>query len=97
MKSGVFEWERSRGTIHTRIEILLMGLYTAPRALWIIGRQHEQRPQRKATTEVPQPRRKNIVKQGIRAWLNAGKDHSTLVLNAPPSLRVLNYERMFTD
>ena len=97
MKSGVFEWERSRVTMHTRIEILLMGLYTATWALWIIGRQHEQRPQRKATTGVPQMRRKNSVKQGIRAWLNACKDHSTLVLNALPSLRILNYERMFTD
>ena len=96
MKSGLFEWERSRVTLHERVEILLMGLYIATWALWIIGREHEQRPQRKATTELPQRRRKNIVKQGIRAWVDASKHHKTIVLHPLPRLRVLDYERMFT-
>jgi hypothetical protein len=95
-KSGLFDWEQSRVMVFRRIEVLLIGMYCALWALWLLGRGHEHIPQRKATTIRPQQRRKNVIKQGIAVFVNAVKHKQGLTLSAPPAPRVLSYARLFT-
>ena len=82
--------------VFRRIEVLLIGMYCALWALWLLGRGHEHIPHRKATTIRPQQRRKNVIKQGIAVFVNAVKHKQGLTMGAPPAPRVLSYARMFT-
>ena len=93
-KSGLFDWEESRVTVFRRVEVLLIGIYCALWAFWILGRAHEQLPRRKTTTIRPQRRRKTIIKQAIAVFSCAVKHKRPLTLGSPPAPRVLNYERM---
>jgi hypothetical protein len=81
------EWER--------ITVLLIGVACATWTLWIVGRAHERRPKHKPTTTKPQPRRRRVVKEGLRVLDDVVKGRRKLVLDQLPSLRVLDYERTF--
>lgn len=95
LKSGLFDWERSRITDFERVEVLLIGISCALWAMWLLGRAHEQVPSLKSTTTKPQSRRKSIIQCGISAFTNASKHHRPLTLSVAPQPRVLTYLRTF--
>ncbi len=95
LKSALFQWERSRVTRWGRVEVLLLGAACATWVAWMLGRQHERRPTMKSTTIQPQPRRRRVVKDGLRCIADMQKGHRVLCLQPPPPLRVLDYERTF--
>lgn len=95
LKSGLFDWERTRVVDFERVDVLLIGLSCALWAMWLLGREHEQIPVLKKTTSKPQPRRKSIIQCGISAFTNASKRHRRLTLSTPPKPRVLDYLRTF--
>jgi hypothetical protein len=95
LKSALFEWERSRVRVWERVEVLLLGAACATWVAWMVGREHERRPRIKSTTTEPQPRRRRVVKDGLRCIADMQKGHRILRLHRPPPLRVLDYERTF--
>jgi len=95
LKSAVFQWERSRVRMWERVEVLLLGAACATWVAWMLGREHERRPQIKPTTTTPQPRRRRVVKDGLRCIADMQKGHRVLQLHRLPPLRVLDYERTF--
>jgi len=95
LKSGLFDWERTRVVEFERVDVMLIGMSCALWAMWLLGREHEQIPVLKATTSKPQPRRKSIIQCGISAFTNASKQHRRLLLSTPPKPRVLDYVRTF--
>ena len=94
-KSGGFGWEQSRETNPARVTVLLMACGCALWALWLLGRQHERKTQRKPTTTRAQPRHQNLVKRGWDVLQTARKQHRMPILPAPPPPRVLDYVRRF--
>jgi hypothetical protein len=74
---------------------LLMGFGCACWALWLLGRSHERRSQRKMTTTHSQPRRHNVIRWGWEVLRSALKRHQTLALPQPCAPRVLTYQRRF--
>lgn len=96
LKSALFSWERSRVREWERITVLLIGVACATWSLWMVGRAHERRPTHKPTTTKPQPRRRRVVKEGLRVLDDVVKGRRKLVLDQLPPLRVLDYERTFT-
>jgi hypothetical protein len=95
LKSALFQWERSRVRQWERVEVLLLGAACATWVAWLLGRQHERRPRITASTARPQPRRRRVVKDGLRCLSDMQKGHRVLHLHQPPALRVLDYERTF--
>jgi hypothetical protein len=95
LKSGLFDWERSRIVEFERVEVLLIGMSCAIWAMWLLGRAHEQVPVLKPTTTKPQPRRKSIIQQGVSVFTNACKHQRRLSLPPAPQPRVLDYLRSF--
>jgi len=95
LKSALFQWERSRVRVWERVEVLLLGAACATWVAWMLGREHERRPQIKPTTTTPQPRRRRVVKDGLRCIADMQKGHRILQLHRLPPVRVLDYERTF--
>ncbi len=94
-KSAVFDWEQSRMRHMARVEVLLIGVACATWMLWMLGRDHEQQPRLKPTTQKPQPRRVRIIRIGIKVCRDLCTGRRTLASITLPPLRVLDYERMF--
>jgi hypothetical protein len=94
-KSNMFDWERGRVTKKERVVVLLMGFGVACWALWLLGRTHEHIPRCKATTEKPQPRRRNILKHGALTFRTRCKRRLKSLLLKLPAVRVLDYPRFF--
>lgn len=91
----MFDWERGRVTKKERVVVLLMGFGVACWALWLIGRAHEHIVHCKATTEKPQPRRRNILKHGAITFRTKTKRQEQLILPPLTAARVLDYPRFF--
>lgn len=94
-KSNMFDWERGRVTKEERVLVLLMGFGVACWALWLLGRTHEHIPRCKATTEKPQPRRRNVLKHGAITFRTRCKRRLKSLLPKLPAVRVLDYPRFF--
>ena len=95
LKSALFDWERGRVTEPPRVVILLMGFGCACWALWLLGRASERLPRRKATTTRTQVRRQNVIKRGWEVLQAARKRHCMPTIPAPPTPRVLAYQKRF--
>lgn len=94
-KSNMFDWERGRVTKEERVLVLLMGFGAACWALWLLGRTHEHIPHCKATTDKPQPRRRNVLKHGAITFRTRSKRGLSTLLPKLPAVRVLDYPRFF--
>ncbi len=75
-------------TTDTHVRILLMGFGVACWAPWLLGRTHEHVPTHKPTTQVAQPRRRNVL-------CTAVKRHIPLSMPPLPTVRILDYPRAF--
>jgi hypothetical protein len=91
----MFDWERGRVTKSERVMVLLIGFGAACWALWLLGREYEHVPRCKETTSRPQPRRRNILKQGAISFRTRSKRGERLVLPRLAAARVLDYPRFF--
>ena len=49
-----------------RVDVLLLRAACATWVAWMVGRTHERRLKMKPTTTEPQPRRRRVVKDGLR-------------------------------
>jgi hypothetical protein len=94
-KRNMFDWERGRVQKKERVLVLLMSFGAACWALWLLGRTHEYIPQCKATTNRPQPQRRNILKHGAITFRTRSKQQLPSSLPALPAARVLDYPRSF--